>query len=141
MVGSRGLIVRLLAVCLMVTGLPAAAAEADPFDGRLLPLELVMAHRKEIGLTRDQSDRIGELVVEMQKAVADKQWRMQAAFFDLLAVLDEPKVDEGEALKLSKQAVDTENEIKLEQLRFLIRLRNLLTEDQIVTLRARRAAG
>ncbi|MCB1684562.1 MAG: hypothetical protein KDI31_08755 [Pseudomonadales bacterium] len=125
----------------MVTGLPAAAAEADPFDGRLLPLELVMAHRKEIGLTRDQSDRIGELVVEMQKAVADKQWRMQAAFFDLLAVLDEPKVDEGEALKLSKQAVDTENEIKLEQLRFLIRLRNLLTEDQIVTLRARRAAG
>ena len=65
MVASRWLIVRLLAVCLMTSGLPAVAAEADPFDGPLVPLELVMAHRKEIGLTRDQSERIGELVVEI----------------------------------------------------------------------------
>ena len=124
-----------LIACLPVT---AAAAEEDPFDGRLLPLELVMAHRKDIGLTRDQSTRIGELVVAMQKAVADKQWRMQSAYFDLMALLDEPAIDEAAALALAKQAVDTENEIKLEQMRLLIRLRNLLTADQITLLRARR---
>jgi Spy/CpxP family protein refolding chaperone len=124
-----------LIACLPVT---ATAAEEDPFDGRLLPLELVMAHRKDIGLTRDQSTRIGELVVAMQKAVADKQWRMQSAYFDLMALLDEPAIDEAAALALAKQAVDTENEIKLEQMRLLIRLRNLLTADQITLLRARR---
>ena len=141
MVGSRWLITRLLAVLLMFGAVPAFTEEADPFDGRLLPLELVMAHRKEIDLTRDQSDRIGELVVDLQKAVADKQWRMQSAFFDLVAELDEPKINEEKALKLAEQAVDTENEIKLGQMRFLIRLRNLLNEDQILILRARRSAG
>lgn len=140
MVATRRLIGCVLVCCWLVAFLPdtAAAAEEDPFDGRLLPLELVMAHRKDIGLTRDQSTRIGELVVAMQKAVADKQWRMQSAYFDLMALLDEPGIDEAAALALAKQAVDTENEIKLEQMRLLIRLRNLLTADQITLLRARR---
>lgn len=115
----------------------AGAEEADPFDGRLLPLELVMAHRKEIDLTSGQNKQIGALVVEMQKAVADKQWQMQSAYFDLMAVLDEPQVDEAQALELARQAVDTENEIKIEQMRLLIRLRNLLTAEQIATLRSK----
>ena len=131
-----------LIVCGLITALccfgpPAVAAEADPFDGRLLPLELVMAHRKEIDLTGGQNKQIGALVVEMQKAVADKQWQMQSAYFDLMAVLDEPQVDEAQALELARQAVDTENEIKIEQMRLLIRVRNLLTAEQIATLRSK----
>jgi Spy/CpxP family protein refolding chaperone len=126
-----------LITALCCFGPAAGAAEADPFDGRLLPLELVMAHRKEIGLTAGQNKQIGALVVDMQKAVADKQWRMQSAYFDLMAVLDEPQVDETRALELARQAVDTENEIKLEQMRLLIRVRNVLTAEQIATLRSK----
>ena len=116
-----------------------SAAEADPFDGRLLPVELVMAHRAEIDLSRAQSRSIGELVVGVQKAVAGYQWEMQTAYFELMEVLDEADIDEERAIALAKKAVDTENQIKLEQMRLLIRLRNLLTEEQVAVLQTRRA--
>ena len=116
-----------------------AEEKADPFDGRLLPLELVMAHRNEIGLTKAQRKEIGELVVAVQQAVAGKRWEMQTAYFELMEVLDAAEIDEDKAVALARQAVDTENEIKLEQMRLLIRLRNLLTPEQVTALRAKRA--
>jgi Spy/CpxP family protein refolding chaperone len=130
---------------LLVTLLAAAPVRAfaeeeeDPFDGRLLSLELIMAHRNEIGLTKAQNREIGELVVAVQQAVAGKSWDMQSAYFELMEVLDEPQIDEDKAIALAKQAVDTENEIKLEQMRLLIRLRNLLTPEQVAVLQTKRA--
>lgn len=111
------------------------ADEPDPFEGRLLPLELVMSFRKEIDLTKEQNREIGQLVVELQKSVAEKQWQMQSAYFDLIEALDEDKIDEEHTIGLVDTAVGTENEIKLEQIRFLIRIRNMLDENQIAFLR------
>ena len=111
------------------------ADEPDPFEGRLLPLELVMSFRKEIDLTKEQNREIGQLVVELQKSVAEKQWQMQSAYFDLIEALDEEKIDEEHTIGLVDTAVGTENEIKLEQIRFLIRIRNMLDENQIAFLR------
>ncbi len=125
----------------VLTAAGVRAEEPDPFHGRLLPLELVMSFRQDIKLTREQNDRIGKLVVEMQKNVAEKQWRMQAAYFDLIEQLDREKIDETKALKGLQSAVGTENEIKLEHIRFLIRLRNLLSAEQIATLRQKLAEG
>lgn len=113
----------------------AARAEEDPFHSRLLPLELVMEFRKDIDLSRDQNRKIGDMVVELQKKVADKQWRMQAAYFDLIDELDAAKIDEDKTIGLLSTAMSTENEIKQEQIRFLIRLRNLLDAEQIERLR------
>jgi Spy/CpxP family protein refolding chaperone len=126
--------------CLLVTS-PALAADPDPFGGRLLPIELVMAFRKQIDLTPEQNKRIGALVVELQQNVAGKQWEMQTAFTDLLEQLDQKPIDEQRALDLTKRAVDIENQIKVEQLRMLIRVRNMLTDTQVEFLRARLAAG
>lgn len=126
--------------CLLGTS-PALAADPDPFGGRLLPIELVMAFRKQIDLTPEQSKRIGALVVELQQNVAGKQWEMQTAFTDLLEQLDQNPIDEQRALDLTKRAVDIENQIKVEQLRMLIRVRNMLTDPQVEFLRARLAAG
>ena len=111
------------------------ADEPDPFEGRLLPLELVMSFRKEIDLTKEQNREIGQLVVELQKSVAEKQWQMQSAYFDLIEALDEDKIDEEHTIGLVDTAVGTENEIKLEQIRFLIRIRNMLNDEQIAFLR------
>ncbi|NJN51522.1 MAG: hypothetical protein HC809_06835 [Gammaproteobacteria bacterium] len=120
---------------------PAFAAEPDPFGGRLLPIEVVMAFRKEIDLSKAQSDQIGALVVDLQQGIAGKQWAMQSTYFELIEALDAAPVDESRTLALVKRAVDTENEIKLEQVRMLIRLRNLLTEPQVQFLRQRLAEG
>jgi Spy/CpxP family protein refolding chaperone len=114
---------------------------ADPFGDRLLPVELVMAFRKDINLTAAQNKHLGELVVSLQTAVASKQWEMQSAYFELIDVLDQPTIDEARATELAKRAIDTENQIKVEQLRLLIRLRNMLEPEQIQYLRARLAEG
>ncbi len=124
-----------------VAGVFAADGGDDPFDGRLLPVELVMAFRRQIDLTPQQNARIGELVVALQQEVATKQWRMQAAYFDLIDVLDQPVIDEERALALAGEAVSTENEIKLAQMRLLIQLRNLLQPEQVAFLRERLESG
>jgi Spy/CpxP family protein refolding chaperone len=130
----------LLCGLLMGVSDPAAAAD-DPFGNRVLPIELVMAYRKQIDLTPAQSKQLGEMVVALQTAVAGKQWEMQSTYFELLDVLDQPTIDEARATALAKRAIDTENEIKIEQLRLLIRLRNMLDAKQIDYLRARLAEG
>ena len=131
------------ALLALLLALPLAAVaeeeEDDPFDGRLISPELIMANRSAIDLTRDQHKQIGELMVAVQQAVAGKTWEMQSAYFELMEVLDEEQIDEDRAIALARQAVDTENEIKLEQMRLLIRLRNLLTPEQVAVLQARRA--
>jgi Spy/CpxP family protein refolding chaperone len=129
-----------LAGCLIAVS-PAQAADPDPFGGRLLPIELVMAFRKQIDLTPDQNKRMGALVVELQQNVAGKQWEMQTAFADLLEQLDQNPIDEPRTLDLAKHAIDIENQIKVEQVRMLVRLRNMLTDSQVEFLRARLAAG
>lgn len=140
MVVVRMMLAGLLVALLAFTPILAfAEEEEDPFEGRLLSLELIMAHRNEIGLTKAQNEEIGELVVAVQQAVAGKSWTMQSVYFELMEVLDEPRIDEDRAIALAKQAVDTENEIKLEQMRLLIRLRNLLTPEQVAVLQERRA--
>ena len=125
-----------LSLALLMAGqVRAEEPESDPFEGRLLPLELVMSFRKQIDLSRKQNKRIGELVVEMQRAVAERQWQMQSTYFELQDALDEDVIDEDRALGLVKAAVDAENEIKQEQIRLLIRVRNLLEPEQIAYLR------
>ena len=117
-----------------------AEEEGDPFEGRLLPLELIMAHRNEIALTKDAAEgdrRAGG-------GGATGAWparggRCSPSYFELMEVLDEPQIDEDRAITLARQAVDTENEIKLEQMRLLIRVRNLLTPEQVAVLQTKRA--
>ena len=140
MVLTRALVTSLL-LGLLLAGSPAGAAEPDPFNGRLLPVEIVMAFRKQIDLTSQQNKQLGAMVVELQQNIAGKQWEMQSGFTDLLEVLDKNPVDEARAVELAKHAIDIENQIKVEQLRLLIRLRNILTDKQIEFLRAQLAAG
>ena len=124
-----------LCLAVSLTSAHALAEESDPFDKRLLPVELVMSFRNEIGLTKAQNDAIGKLVVQVQQAVAEKQWQMQSDYFALIETLDEPRIDEAEAIALAQSAVEAENTIKIEQIRLLIRLRNLLEPEQIAFLR------
>ena len=123
-------------LALMLILVPTIAfAEEDPFDGRLIPVELIMEQRKAVGISREQHSQIGKLVVEVQKSVAEKQWQLQEAYFGLLAALDEETIDEKTAVDLAARAVGIENEIKVEQVRLLVRVRNLLDSQQIEELR------
>ncbi|MEM6999972.1 MAG: hypothetical protein AAF529_04255 [Pseudomonadota bacterium] len=137
----RYVLAMLLCALLFVPMLPAYAEDADPFQGRLLPLELVMEFRRQIELTDKQNDAIGELVVALQRAVARRQWQMQSAYFDLKDALDAKQIDEEPTLQLVRQALQSENQIKVAQIGFLIKLRNLLDDKQIEFLRKQLDAG
>jgi glutamine synthetase len=101
--------IAMIALLAALAALPASAAEADPFGGRLLPIELVMAFKKQIDFTADQNKQMGALVVELQQNVAGKQWEMQTTFVDLLEALDQNPIEEQRALDLAKHAIDVEN--------------------------------
>lgn len=120
---------------------PAVAAEEDPFGGRLIPIEAVMAFRKQIDLTDAQNARVGVLFSELQKEVASIQWGMQSAYFELLDVLDQSPIDPQRATEFARGAIEGETKVKLAQLRMLIEVRNLLTNEQFTFLRARIAEG
>ena len=138
---SKHIAAWILVVPLILLSLTTFAEPPDPFKSRLLPLELVMQFRTEIGFNKEQQEALGKLVVATQKSVVEKQWVMQSAYFDLIEALDQEIVDEEPALGHLKTAVEAENNIKLEQVRLLIRVRNLLKPEQIEFLRARVAEG
>ncbi len=131
----------ILCLVSLTSAIPVLAEDPDPFDKHLIPLEAVMSFRRQIDLTREQSDAIGKLVVDVQKSVAEKQWQMQSTYFELIEQLEASEIDEEETLRLVRSAVDTENDIKVEQVRLLIRLRNLLNQKQIDFLKRKIADG
>lgn len=130
-----------LLISLTLFALPGRADEADPFQGKLLPLELVMEFRQQIELGRDQQKEIGRMAVELQQSVAAQQWQMQSAYFDLLDLMEAEVIDEEQAVRFMKQAIDAENAIKVAQVQFLIRVRNLLDRKQVRYLQQKVAEG
>ena len=115
---------KVLVVLLLILLIPvvSTAEEADPFQGRLIPVELIMSERQAIDLTKDQHREIGKLVVDVQQKVAGHQWELTDAYFELLDALDQETIDEELAVSLVEQAVSLENKVKVEQMRDLFGL-------------------
>ncbi len=123
----------LLAVTLGALIPPAvlsAAEKEDPFQGALFGAELVMKHQEAIGLTSDQRDEVVLAMQRMQSAVVPSQLALSASAERLLVLLRGPRVDVEGALFEAKEALRLENQVKLEQVRFLIEVKNLLTAEQ-----------
>jgi Spy/CpxP family protein refolding chaperone len=134
--GFRRASLALIGVILYVVAAPAVlrAAEGpareDPFQGALFGAELVMRHQDAIGLTSAQRDEIVLAMQRMQSAVVPSQLSLSATAERLLALLRSPRVDVEGALAEVKEAMLLENRVKLEQVRFLIEVKNLLTAEQ-----------
>ncbi len=111
--------------------------EEDIFKGRLFPVELVLEHRRELELTKAQSAEIREAVVNLQTSVPNLEWDLQEAYLDVLARLDERPIDEDAVMTPLRAALTAENEVKVQQLMMLIRIRNLLSDEQAALLRGK----
>lgn len=115
---------------------PAQAArgvlgsDVDHLARFVYPPELVIRHQNRIGLTPDQRD---ELVGEMRSAQSDLlplQVELSAAGERLARQLERPRVDEAGVVELAGEMLAIEAQIKSRQLVLLLRIKNLLTEDQ-----------
>ena len=125
-----------LVLLLALAGFGAGSALAegpkdDVFKGKLFPPNVILEHQGELGLDKEQFTAIRAAVVEVQAGVAEHEWDMREAYQALMLELDKTPVDEGRVLEFAGRALLAENEVKKKQMAMLVRLKNLLTPDQV----------
>ena len=112
----------------------AADNKEDPFKGKLFAPNVILENQAELGLTKDQFTEIRAAVVEVQGSVAEYDWDMREAYLKLMAELDESPISEDRVLEHAEVALLAENQVKKHQMAMLVRLKNLLTAEQIAYL-------
>ena len=131
-------IMPLAGICLLLMASVAAPQDQgqDPFKGKLIPPKVILEHQDELNLTKDQFTAIRAAVVEVQSSVAEHEWDLREAYQRVLAELDESPIDEGQVMANVEKALLAENEVKKLQVAMLIKLRNLLTDEQMEYLQS-----
>ncbi len=139
---SKGIkrLLPLAGLCLVLFTSAASAqgqgAQGDVFKGKLFPPNIILEHQDELNLSKEQFTAIRAAVVEVQGNVAEHEWDLREAYQRAMADLDESPVDEGKVLENIAAVLAAENEVKKLQVTMLIRLRNLLTDEQMAYLRS-----
>jgi hypothetical protein len=130
----------LAGICLIVLASVASAQgqgpQKEPFKGKLFAPQLILQHQDELSLSKEQFTAIRAAVVEVQGAVAAHEWDLREAYMQAMNDLDESPVDERQVMESIQSALLAENEVKKLQVGLLIKLRNLLTDEQMEYLRS-----
>jgi hypothetical protein len=125
-----------IAVLLSMSATAAAQSKADVFKGKLFPPKIILQHQDALQLSKEQFTAIKAAVVEVQANVAEYEWDLREAYVNVLAELDNEPIDESRVMDFVDKALVAENNVKKEQVIMLIRLRNLLTDEQVSYLEA-----
>lgn len=132
----------LLGVCLVLLTTTANAQgigqQKDVFKGKLFAPNIILEHQDALGLSKEQFTAIKSAVVEVQAGVAEHEWDLREAYMKVMADLDEVPVNEEQVMTNVQAALLAENQVKKMQVMMLIRLRNLLTDEQIQYLQGLR---
>ncbi|MCI0414920.1 periplasmic heavy metal sensor [bacterium] len=122
----------LLFLITAATGVSAdpKAPEEDLIARYLFPPEVVMRYQQQIGLQENQSAEIKNEIQKTQSGFIDLQWQMQAEAQKMTALLQENPVDESKVLSQADKVMNLERQIKKTHLTLLVRIKNLLTEEQ-----------
>lgn len=127
-------------LCLIAVNMAAAASFAqqpgkdDPIGRYLFPPELIMGHSQELALKDRQRAAIKGEVQKAQSKFVDVQWEMQEEGQKMEKLLRQVPADETRILEQADRIMNLEREIKKTHLSLLIRLKNLLTPEQITRL-------
>ena len=116
-------------------------APADSLFSSLFTPELIMQHRRAIGLSDGQRDQISRLIQELQGRVVQLQWELLDEMEELQGILAAPRVDLDRASDQMEQVLDREAQIKRAHLEMLVRIKNLLRAEQQQELARLRGAG
>ena len=128
---KNGLLLMLAAVSLCVSSAYAAGPKGDVFKGKLFPPNVILEHKAELNLSKEQFTAIRAAVVDVQSGVAEHEWDIAEAYQALMLELDKTPIDAKRVLDYVDAALLAENQVKKKQVSMLIRLKNLLTAEQI----------
>ena len=107
---------------------------AGPTLGRLFPPEVIMHNREKLNLTARQVNTIKDEMKTFQSGIVDIQWDLNEAQSNLDKELNNDKIDDKRALSLVDDVMRAENALKKSNLALLIKIRNVLDENQIAEL-------
>ena len=106
----------------------------DPIGRQLFPPELVMGHQEEIGLQEKQRAAIRAEVVKVQTRFIDMQWQLSEESEKMVNLLRAVPIDEAKVLEQADKVMSQERDVKKMHLSMLVRIKNLLTTEQIAKL-------
>ena len=127
-------IIACMMLCIGVAVAQDRGGKPDPFKGKLFAPDIILKNQDQLNLTKDQFTAIKAAVVEVQANVAEHEWDLRQAYQKILASLDESPLDEKKVLENVNDALLAENQVKKQQVAMLIRLKNLLNDEQIAYL-------
>ena len=112
----------------------AQQPQDDPLARYLVPPDLIMAHSQELNLADKQRTAIKSEVQKAQSKFIDMQWDMKEETEKMVRLLQQTPADEARILEQADKVMALEREIKKTQLSLLIRIRNVLTAEQMAKL-------
>jgi Spy/CpxP family protein refolding chaperone len=106
------------------------ADRGDPIKQLLFPAELIMEYRSELKLDDQQQETIREELREVQTAVFDLRWQMKEESEQLAKMLQASPIDEARTLSQADKVMGLEQQVKRTHLAMLVRLKNMLNDEQ-----------
>ena len=132
-------------VVMMLVALAAAPTQAQDRRGPglhagqfrkvLFPPELLMRHAEELSLEKAQRETIIREIQQMESDIVPVQWQIREEMEKLRVLLDQHRVDEKEVLARAEEVADLEATLKRRHRALLVRIKNVLTEEQQETLK------
>ena len=112
-------------------GMGAGGGIGGPmFNKNLFPPELILSNQDALGLTDDQIAAIKKLLNDTHARTLDIHVDLQRATERLNHAVEPAKIDEAAALAAADQAMALEAQVKRAHLTMMIKMKNLLTEEQ-----------
>ena len=131
---KKGIFISLLIVCLSAGTVFAQGVKEDVFKGKLFAPDIILQQQEALNLTKEQFTAIRAAVVEVQSGVAEQEWDMREAYQALMLELEKTPISEAKVLKHAGIALLAENQVKKKQMAMLVKLKNLLTAEQVAYL-------
>ena len=101
------------------------------FREHLFPPQMILRHQTELGITDAQIETLKKLINESHAKTMDLQIDLQRVTERLEKIVETTRVDEAAALAASDEAMALESQIKKAHLALLVRVKNLLTPEQV----------
>ena len=107
------------------------AGGGDPLERHLVPPEIIMQYQSLLGITSSQREEIKKQVSALQTGFTELQWDLQAHMEALSESLTHLEAQEEAVLAQLDQVLASEGQIKRTQLSMLLRIRGILTPEQL----------
>ena len=113
----------------------------DPLQRPLFSAQEIMRNQSELQLDKEQRSYMVKQIQETQSEFTSLQWQLQDEVGRLSGLLENAEAPERDVLMQLDKVLDLEKAIKRSHLRLNVRMKNRLTEEQRMKLRASRDIG